>query len=114
MGTQGAIGVEGAIGVKHGHWQWGDSGCPARLAPAGQGDPEGVLLAPRDREWRGCMGLHHQLRPRLRSAGFWWQPSPGSGAAQHRLPDSRSLTAGHWHMERPRQPPAESPVVAGS
>lgn len=95
--------------MKHGCWQWGDSGCPARLAPAGQGDPEEVLLAQWDRGWRGCDWLRKHLRPRLCLAALWWQPGPlCSGAAQPRLPDSLSFPAAHLHEERACQPSPSS------
>lgn len=71
--------------MKHGCWQWGDSGCPALLAPAGQGDPEEVLLAQWDRGWRGCDWLHKHLRQAV--------PLPGRALVAARTPLLRGSPA---------------------
>lgn len=64
--------------MKHGHWQWGDSGCLTRVAPEGQGDSKRLLLAWWDRERRGWDGLHRQLWPCLCSPGLWQKPRPSA------------------------------------
>lgn len=68
--------MEGAIGVKHRHWQWGDSGCPARLAPAGQGDPEGCCSPDGTGSGEAGMGVAVSSGCASAQRGFGGSPDP--------------------------------------